>query len=280
MSGWNRIAVSFFEDPRWARRFYIATGLSLAAYTANALLGEIDAGSVWGYVYGLLATLLMLGAAAIGLRRRVNRTAARRALGTTRDWLQFHLYGGTIALLLVFMHCGFAVPTGALDFWLWVLSIWVTASGLVGALLQKIVPRMLASGLAVEVVYERIPELVADLRQRAEALATASADPVREFYARRMSAAFERPEARWIYLTDITGGIQARLREFAYLEGVLSAEERERFVQLRELYRTKLEIDAHYTLQKPLRAWLVTHLPVSFLLLALLFLHIFSVVYY
>ncbi len=280
MSEWMAGIVSFFDDAWWLRRFCAATALVFAAYAANVLLGEVDPGGPWGYAYGWLAAALMLGAAAIGVRRRMNRAAAKRKLGSTRGWLQFHLYGGTLSLLLVFMHCGFAVPTGALDFWLWLLSIWVTASGLVGALLQKTIPRMLASGLSVEVVYERIPELVAHLRARAEGLAAESPDPVRDFYTRRLADAFARPEARWSYLTDITGGIQERLREFAYLEGVLSPDERERFTQLRDLYRSKLEIDAHYTLQKPLRAWLVTHLPVSLLLLALLLIHIFTVVYY
>ena len=49
---------------------------------------------------------------------------------------------------------------------------------------------------------------------------------------------------------------------------------------LQAMYKTKLEIDAHYTLQKALRWWLYLHVPVSIVLIVLLALHIFAVVYY
>ena len=41
-----------------------------------------------------------------------------------------------------------------------------------------------------------------------------------------------------------------------------------------------LEIDAHYTLQKVLRGWLLLHIPVSILIFVLLVIHIFTVTYY
>ena len=52
------------------------------------------------------------------------------------------------------------------------------------------------------------------------------------------------------------------------------------FKERKRLFRAKLEIDAHYTLQQPLRWWLYTHLPVSFVVLALLALHLYTVLFY
>ena len=53
-----------------------------------------------------------------------------------------------------------------------------------------------------------------------------------------------------------------------------------RLGELQQLYRAKLELDAHYTLQHVLRGWLVLHVPVSLVLLVLVGLHVFTVLYY
>ena len=45
-------------------------------------------------------------------------------------------------------------------------------------------------------------------------------------------------------------------------------------------YRTKLEIDAHYTLQRALRWWLWLHVPASLVLLVFVAVHLFTVLYY
>ena len=44
--------------------------------------------------------------------------------------------------------------------------------------------------------------------------------------------------------------------------------------------RTKLELDVHRTLQRPLRWWLYVHVPPSVLLLALVAVHLVTVLYY
>ncbi|MGH8015902.1 MAG: hypothetical protein ACREBV_06900, partial [Candidatus Zixiibacteriota bacterium] len=60
----------------------------------------------------------------------------------------------------------------------------------------------------------------------------------------------------------------------------LADEDKQKLDNLALLYRSKLECDAHYTLQKPLRLWLIAHLPVSIMLLALVLIHLFIVFYY
>ena len=88
------------------------------------------------------------------------------------------------------------------------------------------------------------------------------------------------PQTRLIYYLDVTGGIQARTEQFDYLRALLPADEQQKLDDLQAMYKTKLEIDAHYTLQKALRWWLYLHVPVSLVLIVLLALHIFAVVYY
>jgi hypothetical protein len=78
----------------------------------------------------------------------------------------------------------------------------------------------------------------------------------------------------------VTGGIQSCIRRFEFLRGVLSVEEKEKLDSLQDMYRTKLELDAHYSLQKSLRWWLFTHVPLSLVLLLMIALHVWAVWYY
>jgi hypothetical protein len=266
----------YVESPEWATAFILATIIAALTYTINLLVSEVDAGNWWGLTYGTLASLLMLGAGLYGLKRRL----LHRNLGKSKAWVQFHLYGGTLAALLVLMHTGFRLPHGIFNWLLWLLAAWVTVSGMFGVALQKWIPRILSSALSIEAVYERIPELVAQLRERAEKIAATCTEPLQDFYRTNVAAVLVAPEPRFIYYFDVTGGIQSRIRQFDFLRRVLSAEEKETLDTLQDLYRTKLELDAHYSLQRALRWWLFTHVPLSLVLLFMIALHVWAIWYY
>ncbi len=264
------------QSPRWFLGFWIVVVLCLVTYAANAWFGRVHPSSAWGLSYGTAAALLFVSVFAYAVRRRTMRFRPGRAW----HYLQAHVYGGTVFMLLVFMHTGFQAPQGMLTWWLWALSIWVVGTGLLGVVLQKWIPMLLNSGLSIEVHYDRIAELTADIRQRAEALVSSCDYPTRTFYRKMLAPVLVSPQTRLIYYLDITGGIQARTEQFDYLRALLPADEQEKLDTLQTLYKTKLEIDAHYTLQKALRGWLYLHVPVSILLIVLLALHLFAVVYY
>ncbi len=264
------------QRPEWLAGFLAATAVLLLAFAVNPLVAAPRAGSVWGLTYGSLATLLLVTLSLLALRRRT----VRWGLGRTQTWVQLHVYGGTLFLLLVLMHSGFRWPGGTLERWLLGLSLWVAASGVVGVVFRKGLPRVLASALTTEVLYERIPELGATLRARAEELVREAPAPVRELHRRSLAPLLAAPRFRWIFFADVTGGIANRLRELDYLAERLPAGERGVLDELRSVVRTKLELDAHYTLQRPLRWWLYGHVPPSLALLALVVAHLVTVWYY
>ena len=260
--------------------FAAAALAALAIYAARTLWWEMRPSGPWSIGFGVAAAVLMALAAAYGLRRRAMRTATRLRLGSAASWLRLHLYGGLLFALLVLIHSGFDLPSGWVTWGLWLLTLWTVASGLAGLALQRWIPRQLASGLSLEAHYDRIPELVAELAERARRLVGESSEPVQQLYQSGLEAALATPQRRLIYLSDITGGAQARLRPLNHLRGFLGSEDRGRLDRLAELYRTKLELDGHYTLQHLLRIWLWGHLPASILLLAFFALHLFQVLYY
>lgn len=264
----------------WRWGFLAALAGSVVAFAINAGIAEIESGNAWGLSYGVAAAVLFVGAALFGLRRRTMASSTRLRLGSARSWLYFHVYGGLLFLVLVLMHSGFGLPTGALTWWLWGLSWWTVLSGLLGLLLQQWIPRVLGSALSIEVLYERIPELTAEIRSKADAIVEGCSEPVKRMYAARLAPALARPIRRLIFFTDVTGGIQSHLRELHYLETLVTPEERQRLEDLARLYETKLELDAHYSLQWPLRWWLYTHVPLTLLLLVLIAAHVFTVFYF
>jgi hypothetical protein len=266
----------YVQRPEWLLAFLATCAVFLLLFSVQRAFQPVHPGNAWGIFYGFFATLTMVAAALLGVRRRT----ARLGFGRVQDWAQLHVYGGTLFLLLVFLHSGFRWPQGVLTRWLLVLSLWVVVSGLVGVVLRKVIPRVLTSGLSIEVLYERIPELADDLKKRAEDLVAQCSSPVRDLYRKQIAASFATPQIRPIYYLDITGGIRARLKDFEFLTRFLDEDERLRCQELQSLYRVKLELDAHYTLQKPLRWWIYSHLPVSFILLLLVAVHIYAAMYY
>ncbi len=265
---------------RWQIGFLGLVMLCVLAVALQVTTSELASGNAWGIAYGIACTVVLVIVALFGMRRRMPALAARLRLGSANAWLRVHLYGGVLFLLLLLMHSSFRLPAGALTWWLWGLSVWTVLSGTLGLILQRWLPRVLASGLSSEVLYERIPALIDDLRERSEALSATCGDSIRALYAREVAPALDAPQRRLIYFIDVTGGIRSRLRSFEYLRGFLPADERGRLEELETLYRAKLELDAHHTLQWPLRGWLMLHVPLSLVLLVLVGVHIFTVLYF
>lgn len=266
----------WIQSRMWMTAFIACTVACVVIYIVNVLFAQVHPGNWWGLGYGISAAVLLVGAALYGVRRRTMRLRP----GRTWYYLQFHVYGGTLFLLLVFMHIGFKVPQGILTWWLWFLSIWIVLSGLLGVVIQKWIPTLLNSGLSIEVHYDRIPELIETLKKKAEELVEASDYQVRDFYRQNLQQAFAGPKPRLMYFVDITGGIRGRTQQFDYLARFLDQDEKFKLGELQKIYKSKLEMDAHYTLQRALRWWLYLHLPVSLVLILLLGYHIFAVVYY
>lgn len=270
----------FVSSPKWLGVFLAAVILSVAAYIVNVLFSEVDPGNIWGLSFGTAAAVLFFGAALYGVRRRSVKFSSRMGLGRVQTWMQFHLYGGALFLLLMFMHTGFSLPHGALNWALWTLSIWVTLSGLLGVFLQKWTTQALSSGLEIEVIYERIPELSDELRSRAETLVATAPESVRRFYERDLALKLQKPARSLRYFVDISGGAHQIARAFDHLKQALASDNAKIADELEEIYRAKLALDAHFTMQAALRAWLILHLPLSLVLILLALLHLFVVFYY
>lgn len=228
-----------------------------------------------GLAFGMLAALLFAFLGAYPFRR-----PRARPLGTARNWIQAHVYLGVVACLAVLIHGGFSLPNGGMGWWLLLLTLWTTASGLAGVWLQKWIPSTIAQGLRVEALYERIPELVDRLREESDALAAEASETLESFYRRDVRPAMSGPSPSWSYLLDVRAGRERALQPFENIRRFVSEEDQVRARELMSIYTEKLELDAQYRLQRVLRHWLVAHTPAAALLAALVLVHIASWLWY
>jgi hypothetical protein len=265
------------QSPPWMFAFAGVVLACLVLYAVSVVFGHDRGSSAWGWGYGIAATVMLALVMAYSVRRR---SLGIRRLGRSWTYLELHVYGGMIFLLLVAMHTSFRVPQGVLTLVLWLLSLWVVGTGLFGVFLQKWIPTVLNQGLSVEVHYARIPQLVREAAQRAEELAARASEPVRDFYGRVVAPRIRGVQPRWMYYVDAPGDTHAEADQFAFLRSVVTGEDREVLDDIEVLYRSKLEMDAHYTLQRALRWWLQLHVPAAVALWAVLMLHVTFVLLY
>jgi hypothetical protein len=247
--------------------------LALAVYGVWGWWTPWRAGRWGGLTFGTIAAVVFLLDGLYPLRRRL----LAWPLGTAQRWLQFHIYGGVVALVCVFIHVGFAWPRGTMGWWLLGLSVWTTISGLVGVMLQKWIPMVVAGTLRVEALATRIPELTSRLLADADEVMRGASDRLFAAYQADIRPGLERPQPAWSYVANVEAGRARYARSLDSLDRAVA--DRDRVRDLRAIVTEKAELDVHLSLQRALRAWVVLHVPPAIVLLGLLTVHVFAVLY-
>ena len=249
--------------------------VALLLYAALAWWAPWSPGRFWGLTFGTLAAAVFFLDGLYPLRRRLMGWP----LGTAQRWLQFHLYGGILAFLFVLIHVGFTLPHGQFGWWLFALTAWTTLTGVVGVWLQKWIPSLLSTQLGVEALYDRIPEMATRLQEEADLVVRDASEVLERFYAGEIRPSLAGVAPSWSFLADIRGGRERRLAPFRNVAQFATEEDQTRLKDLEAIVTEKLELDAHYSLQRALRLWLPFHLFPAMALLGLLTVHILAVWY-
>lgn len=221
--------------------------------------------------YALLAAMAFL--AIYNLRKRLSMVP----IGAASGWFVLHTAVGVLALALFWLHIGGIWPSGGYERVLTLLLYLVTATGLLGLLMQQVYPRRLFQS-GFEIIYERIPAEIARLRDAAteETLAAAEAsgnDTLAAYYRDSLHWYFARPRFFW---SHALGGRKARHWLDGHLASVaryLGDTEKAHLERLAELARRKTLIDLHYACQGLLKWWLFLHIPFAAGLLVLALWH-------
>ena len=290
----------------WIVGCLIALAVAAAVYIPyyRASLHHPSGGSAIGLTYGIAGFALMIFAGLLGARRKVPMWR----LGRAATWMRGHIWLGLLSFPLILFHGGFHFG-GAVTFALMWLFVVVVVSGVVGLLLQQVLPRLMLTRVPLETVYEQIDPVVEQLRGEADELVAAAAGSLPVSSARsvevrragggadeRMGQPRSSPRAapvalaptpesnvlRDAYLRDIRPFLDPRNRR----DGVIdtAAKSATLFRELRTalppvLHQTVAELESicderrqladQKRLHHWLHGWLLVHVPLSLALLLL-----------
>ena len=226
------------------------------------------------YFSGWVLTVCMLVLFLLTLRKRV----VILPFGRVRGWLSLHYYLGFATLAVFLVHTHFRFPDSPLEWQLWLLFVLIGLSGVIGALLTKLVPlRLEAHG--ERIIFERIPIFREELRAEAEATALESVKDgntvtIAELYTNTLVNYFDRPRNVVSHLLGSKSPLARIERALDSVERYLDDAGKARLAKLRELVETKDNLDFQYANGGLLKVWLFFHVPATWAVLVTMVVHI------
>lgn len=286
---------------RTHRRWFLATVTMTAGATAlylwYARLWEGGpAARTWpGMLFGVSATLLMAFAGLLSVRKRT----IRLRWGTISGWLRAHIWLGLLTLPLVLFHTAFRWG-GTLELLLMVVFLVVIVSGILGVMLQNILPRLMKSQLDSEAVPDQVDQYCRKLQREADDCITtscgaAAVESAMQHDPEKLTASTSDP-TNWIiglYLGTIrpylgagsvSGTVLASNQQgelvFERARATVPDKFRDTVDQLEEFCRVRRRLHLQSQLYGLLHGWLKVHIPLSVVLLVFTVLHIVTALYY
>jgi hypothetical protein len=284
----------------WIAAISGLTLLSTGAYIPYHLLSlnGPSGGSLVGMAFGILAFGLMVFVGLLGLRRRYPSLR----VGRPEIWMRGHLWLGILIVPLVLFHAGFQFG-GTLTILLMVLLLLVTLSGILGIILQQILPRVMTGRVTMETIYDQIDHVLAQLLSEADQLVSSVAGPVLPTGTPVAAVAgASGPDApgpmsrkdtriegslpmRDFYLNQVRPFLEARkcsgplsnpqraIAAFAPIRSLVPPAAHEALRDLELICEERRQLATQEKLHRWLHGWLLVHIPLSYTLFLLSLIH-------
>jgi hypothetical protein len=287
------------KQKKWFVLFLLLSAAALAAWwEANrSIPGGLRGGETAGLWFGSGGTLLMIYAGLLAAHRKV---PSWWFLGARKTWLRGHVWMGLLSIVLILCHSSFHWG-GPLQTALWLVLIGVIVTGILGIVLQNVLPRLLTSRVPTEAPYEQIPHLCREMRRKADAIVDevcGAYDPSPPILENTIAvvqyASNATAQLRDFYENELRPFLDARASRRSPLFNPLQAEAR--FTKLRRLpgldeATQKVDDLARYCEERRLMAeqerihfwlhsWLLVHIPLSVALLVLGVTHVVTALRY
>jgi hypothetical protein len=263
---------------RWFKASVVLCAIVTAAYLWHEPTPKPYGGTPLGYTLGTIGALLILWLLWFGVRKR-----RYSAGGNLQGWLSAHVYLGVALVYIVTLHTGFELGWNVHSL-AYVLMLAVVGSGLYGVFAYMRVPRVMTANLGeytLDAMVLRIGDLDREMREKALSLPdTLFALIDRSVKGTRLGGGFLRilsgtdprcPTGLAVYewpraasgLTDDAAHLSKEVFGLLLMKDQLLGRARR---------------DLRY--QAILELWLYIHVPLAFMLLAALAVHIVSVFIY
>ena len=246
---------------------------ALAYFSHQEMLHLSDASFVTGWI--LLGAMFSLGI--FNIRKRMSALP----LGRAAYWLALHVVVGFFAVGIFLVHTNYVWPTGVYEQVLAAL-FWATAvSGVLGWLYQRAIPRRL-SRIGYEVIFERVPAEIAQLREEAEEAALEgvgnSGEPtLGRFYTESLDWFFQRPRFAISHILGTGAATHWLEQRIAAVRRLLGSAELKALDEIEKTARVKISVDAHYAIQRSLKLWVFAHVLLTSATLSLSIWHLILV---
>jgi hypothetical protein len=275
--------VRHYSILEYARFRWFKVAIALCAVAALAYLWHQPPlkpyGGTWlGYTLGSIGALLIVWLLWYGVRKR-----RYNAAGTVQGWLSAHVYLGTALVVIVTLHTGFELGWNVHTL-AYVLMLLVVASGFYGVFVYMRVPRVMTANLGedtLEAMVLRIADLDREMREKAMSLPDVLFGIVdRSVSGTRLGGGM----LRLLSGRDPKCPTRAAVGEWPShakrLTGDAAKLDKEVYALLLQKNQLLERARRDLRYQAILDLWLYVHVPLAFMLLAALAVHVVSVFIY
>ena len=245
----------------------IAIATFLYAYAVTVGLG--NPGKFTGWL--LFTSLVML--ALFAIRKKFTYPPLLRA----STWLRLHIWLGVLSLFLFALHTNLRLPGGAFEGLLYLLLCVLAASGIWGLYLSNVVPKRLTER-GNEVIFERIPVFGRELRNRLDehmqSAASLGSETLLTFIRLHLVDYMSSTKHIRSHFFGSERPRQNLHRKLTQFRRYMNEDELEIANQISELIDMKYDLDFHFVQQGLLKVWLFIHIPLTWVLMLFVLVHI------
>lgn len=253
------------------------TAATVAGIAKYGMGGKIMGFLNMRWLTGILGLVVIVIAMMYPFRRQIYRTRSR----PLRYWMLAHAYAGVLASTLIVLHGGSNSGGMLTALLMWSFDL-VILTGLFGIGAYVLVPRLLTKIEEQPLLIDSLTARRKELQEEIAEICDSSKDLQR--------IVRERVIPRFISVSYLFRQYFKRLKleymlqlakdEFNKLSGHLSLVDREQLDRAVEAAATMRRVDALIYLHRLLKIWLPPHVIFTSLMLALMFVHIFQVIFF
>jgi len=199
-------------------------------------------------------------------------------LGSAYAWTQLHIYVGFFLAAIFFIHIKFNMPDGGMEIMLSTLFLLVSVSGVFGLWVSRLLPPRL-SHHSEYVIYERIPGIRDLIREEVQTridqvLQQCQSRALSDLYAQHLFHYLSKSEDFFGHLFYSSAVYDQWEKRFAAVRVYLSDDELLICDEVQQLTKQKTDLDNQFAARAILKYWLFVHIPLSYILLVFVLLHI------
>jgi len=267
-----------YQSYKWLKIALLIALMTTLIYAFNDVKPKPNGGTIYGYTTGTIGVLLILWLTMLGVRKR----AIAPGRWSLKSWTSAHVYLGLALVVIGSLHTGFDLGWN-IHTLAYVLMLLVIGSGVFGIAAYASLPQALSANRGETTQIQMLDNV-----RMLDRMLNEAAQPLPADQAAIVQMALHDDPFGGGLISRLTGRYP-KCGTRAALEAVRAHHIREEGVAdpldhvevLLERRRSSLaRIRKHLRLKALLEIWLYVHVPLTFALIAALFVHIVSVFYY